>query len=287
MVMPKARTMLFDQWWREWVIVDASAETPHRELYRHYRRWGHATGMGEQAFTARLNEMSIGQRKERGIRYRLGVRLRTAGTMEEETAPVDAPPPVRTAPAGEIDVGEVRIAVPPPRAALFRLSPIVPGSGETSLGLMLEIAGPEDEASARVAEEVFAERRRQRAPKEAGGEAWTVAHDDDAHRAGELEGAACAYAYAASLRDDHAPFLDLSAKRPRPPIRTGWLVVDFLWQVWPWSPAWWKPDLDAPGWRRRCLVKAGALIIAAIEKLDRQAARDALSADERKQATGV
>lgn len=264
MVAAKARTMLFEQWWRECVVVDPKAETPHRELYRHYRRWGHSTGMGEQAFTARLNEMSIGQRKERGVRYRLGVRLLPVVEEEAEAAP----PPAA-------------------RAEALRLTPYVPGASETVTVLPLDITAPEDAVSARVAEELFAERRRQRAPKEAGGEAWSIAHDDDAHRVGELEGAASAYAYAASVREDHSPFLDLSAKRPRPPIRTGWLVVDFLWQVWPWSPAWWKPDIDAPGWRRRCLVKAGALIIAAIEKIDRAEARAALSADEQRQATGV
>ena len=34
--------------------------------------------------------------------------------------------------------------------------------------------------------------------------------------------------------------------------------------VWPWDLAWWKPSGD-----RRNLVKAGALILAEIERLDR------------------
>lgn len=33
---------------------------------------------------------------------------------------------------------------------------------------------------------------------------------------------------------------------------------------WPWSRAWWKPAS-----RRRCLIKAGALILAEIERIDR------------------
>ncbi len=37
---------------------------------------------------------------------------------------------------------------------------------------------------------------------------------------------------------------------------------------WPWSPRWWKPK-D----RRRDLVRAAALIIAEIDRLDRIAAR--------------
>jgi len=37
--------------------------------------------------------------------------------------------------------------------------------------------------------------------------------------------------------------------------------------VWTWERAWWKPTT-----RRRDLVKAGALILAEIERLDRAAA---------------
>ncbi len=37
---------------------------------------------------------------------------------------------------------------------------------------------------------------------------------------------------------------------------------------WPWQRAWWKP-----GTPRQMLVKAGALILAAIEQIDRRAAR--------------
>lgn len=39
--------------------------------------------------------------------------------------------------------------------------------------------------------------------------------------------------------------------------------------AWPWSLSWWKPK-D----RRRDLVRAGALILAEIERLDRQASRE-------------
>ena len=38
--------------------------------------------------------------------------------------------------------------------------------------------------------------------------------------------------------------------------------------VWPWAEHWWKPTT-----RRRNLVKAGALILAEIERLDRSDAR--------------
>ena len=40
-------------------------------------------------------------------------------------------------------------------------------------------------------------------------------------------------------------------------------------EVWPWAPRWWKPTTP-----RRNLLKAAALIIAEIERLDRQEARN-------------
>lgn len=68
-------------------------------------------------------------------------------------------------------------------------------------------------------------------------EGWTPEHDD-AHSLGELAKAAASYA----------------AGSP-------------AW-TWPWDKKWWKPT-D----RRRDLVKAGALIVAEIERLDRAAAK--------------
>ncbi|MEB3421767.1 hypothetical protein VK682_24660 [Salipiger manganoxidans] len=41
-------------------------------------------------------------------------------------------------------------------------------------------------------------------------------------------------------------------------------------QLWPWDRKWWKPTTP-----RRDLVKAGALIVAEIERLDRAALRAA------------
>lgn len=67
---------------------------------------------------------------------------------------------------------------------------------------------------------------------------------DDGYRNGELAAAASAYAFSAATR-------------------TRYLAVDPL-GFWPWSPEWFKPkDL------RSDLVRAGALIVAEIERLDR------------------
>lgn len=91
-------------------------------------------------------------------------------------------------------------------------------------------------------DDVKAERDRQ-----ISAEGWTPEHDDD-HRCGELASAAAAYAHVASYGDiAHA-----IAPAGSPP--------DF----WPWEDKWWKPADP-----RRMLVKAGALILAEIERLDR------------------
>lgn len=84
------------------------------------------------------------------------------------------------------------------------------------------------------AHDVLAERKRQQSA-----EGWTPDHDDH-YTAGELAAAAACYAYFGWMRTGRAP------------------------TEWPWASEWWKPS-D----RRRDLVKAGALILAEIERLDR------------------
>lgn len=72
-------------------------------------------------------------------------------------------------------------------------------------------------------------------------EGWST-ENDDAYQAGDLANAAACY----STTD---PRMDPDRAAP----------VD-----WPWAASWWKPTN-----RRRDLVKAGALILAEIERLDR------------------
>lgn len=74
-------------------------------------------------------------------------------------------------------------------------------------------------------------------------EGWSAAHDDQ-HDSGELIGAAIAYAVQA--RSLYRP---ITAVPPE----------------WPWDFEWWKPSPD----RIRNLVKAGALIAAEIDRLQR------------------
>lgn len=73
-------------------------------------------------------------------------------------------------------------------------------------------------------------------------EGWTPEHDDE-HDNGDLAKAAACYAVGEEVRSSTTGFA-----------------------LWPWHADWWKP---APDNRRRELVKAGALIVAEIERLDR------------------
>lgn len=92
--------------------------------------------------------------------------------------------------------------------------------------------------------DVLAERRRQ-----VEAEGWTPEHDD-AHKAGSLGRAGGFYALNAGAAMWYGTH-DTS-------------ICDTSPDGWPWEPKWWKPA------NARCdLVKAGALILAEIERLDR------------------
>lgn len=90
-------------------------------------------------------------------------------------------------------------------------------------------------------------------------EGWTLEHDDS-HRDGAMALAAATYAARASSR----PVLQMVEHGPVT------VRVDVLKLLWPWSHGWWKSTTP-----RRNLVKAAALIVAEIERLDRAASRQA------------
>lgn len=96
------------------------------------------------------------------------------------------------------------------------------------------------------AELIAAERRRQVVA-----EGWTPEHDD-AHTTGDL--VAAAVAYAVHDQDPHWVQRPLWGHNPPP-------------MMWPWNRSWWKPSDDPV----RNLVKAGALIAAEIDRLQRRA----------------
>jgi hypothetical protein len=91
-------------------------------------------------------------------------------------------------------------------------------------------------------EDIAAERKRQ-----IEAEGWSLDHDD-MHVNGEMARAGAGYAFHAGLSDEER--------------------AKGFPQGWPagWAFAWWKPTS-----RRRDLIKAGALILAEIERLDRAA----------------
>jgi hypothetical protein len=97
------------------------------------------------------------------------------------------------------------------------------------------------------AQDVVAERERQKLV-----EGWTEAHDDK-HTRGEMALAAASYAMWSFPSDT---------------------TTSAALTVWPWADEWFKPK----NWRRD-LVRAGALILAEIERLDRMTAPDAPSSE--------
>ncbi len=105
---------------------------------------------------------------------------------------------------------------------------------------------PDDQTKALI--DVMNERNRQVSE-----EGWTPEHDDQ-HVHNEMAKAAACYASFAGL-SDYTRSVDLYAPGS-------------IFTAWPWNPSWWKPS-D----RRRDLVKAAALLIAEIERLDRAEAK--------------
>lgn len=99
------------------------------------------------------------------------------------------------------------------------------------------------------AKDVLAERRRQ-----IESEGWDADHDDK-HSDGSLAQAAACYASNAATWAEHG----------KKDLRYEMLPVSFRW---PWSASWWKPKSQ-----RQDLVRAGALILAEIERLDRKGER--------------
>lgn len=106
-----------------------------------------------------------------------------------------------------------------------------------------------------VIEEIAAERRRQMEV-----EGWTPEHDD-AHDMGELAQAGACYAYSGSGKN---PDLRKTIERRDLTSAT---------EMDKWVPRWWPFQWPADAWKpkdkRRDLIRAAALIVAEIERLDR------------------
>jgi DNA-directed RNA polymerase subunit K/omega len=146
-------------------------------------------------------------------------------------------------------------------AKLVGLESAVPEDDKTLIGCMGSVLGMvaraiEDERGKPVSKaltDVAAERARQIEV-----EGWTAAHDDE-HADGSLTEAAITYALAANEKPAERAVLESFGF-------TG--LRDTIQSAWPtsWCSTWFKPKS-----RRRDLVRAAALLVAEIDRLDRAA----------------
>ena len=89
-------------------------------------------------------------------------------------------------------------------------------------------------------------------------EGFTAEHDDAHHDLGDCATAASAYAINAACLLN--------------PFNGTAIEFEELPMTWPFDRSWWKPTTE-----RRDLVKAAALIVAEIERIDREASRNRLA----------
>lgn len=116
----------------------------------------------------------------------------------------------------------------------------------------------------KAAQDVLAERQRQ-----IDAEGWHADHDD-AHGNGEMAMAAACYAAHSSVWQA----IEHTTVKDKPGLAQRLVSAqEFVHRMWPWGKAWWKPKDD-----RRNLVRAAALILAEIERLDRKAGASGVTA---------
>lgn len=115
--------------------------------------------------------------------------------------------------------------------------------------------------------EMIAEERARQVSKEG----WTAEHDDD-HGGAEIARAAACYALPSRQRQLEDAHIEMDAARGCADPAIPYTVKVRVPKLWPWDPEWWKPT---PEDRVRELVKAGALIAAEIDRLNRQPGRNA------------
>lgn len=146
------------------------------------------------------------------------------------------PPPIEIAPPETFQ---------PFRDFTERVCQIFDNTSHTADGLTTKTEAPASQAT----KDVLAERQRQISV-----EGWTPEHDDD-HVHGQMAGAASCYARHINARSwvvidlDDGP--EVYRNEPAP-------------NYWPWDESWWKPTTP-----RRDAVKACALLLAEIERIDR------------------
>jgi hypothetical protein len=305
---PSGRDLVFEAWFEDNIENVEGGALEQRSIYKAYRQAHRGDrALGEQGVERMLNTLGVTRSVRQGKPYRLGIgfkvdivagrpddakgealtRALTAGDPWPKAAPEGAKAtPRRTA----MEPDEIEVEPPRPAGALqmaatpmLRVANLPDGPDSMVFGIPCDPGGTIHTALA--LHDVLSERLRQRAAIADGGEGFDAAHDD-ASDPGAHERAAACYAYAAAQPDRLAPFVETSAKQPREG-RLGWIVRETIILMWPWATQWWKPHTEAPDWKRRCMVKAAALLLAAIERHDREAARQALADSQRDLMTGV
>lgn len=286
------KDLVFRQWFEDNIVAAGNgAAIEESAIVKAYRKdVAPGVALGRQGVHRMLNELGV----RRSVRVGKPMRL-NVGFKPVVSAVAVQPPSPRT-------VKEVRIKLPPVKVADLAkearrpLSAPVPfhqvdGAVDrvepVSMGVALANA-PRDvfAVAMSIACEVAEERIRQQAAVKDGGEGFDIEHDD-ASDPGAHERAAATYAFAAGQADHHAAFVDTNSKRSRGVLPLGYFVRDMIVTMWPWPHVWWKPKTDEPDWRRRCMVKACALLLAAIERFDRENARATLEAAQAPDMTGV
>ncbi|EPC02494.1 hypothetical protein L861_09085 [Litchfieldella anticariensis FP35 = DSM 16096] len=145
------------------------------------------------------------------------------------------------APSGQVQ-RDIELAKSKDRGELEQLYALARMSARLSMRKAEEVEAAFSKADRGPLAAIAEERARQIAVK-----GWTPEHDDK-YRSGELAAAASAYAWAAYYEQDIG-----DVDRETPP------------ETWPWEDCEsWNPSTP-----RRNLAKAGALIVAELERLDR------------------
>lgn len=261
------RDGVFRMWFEDNIVAAGNgAAIEESAIYKAYRAGVHeGTALGRQGVHRMLNELGVRRSVRVGKPMRLGVGFKPLVSASD---PAGQPPPSASRP-------------PPAPAAVEDGAADEVERDRANLIRMMAWEGSEEYPTMCAVRDVFAERRRQVAE-----EGFDIAHDD-ASDPGAHERAAATYAFAAGQPDHHAAYIDVNAKRPRAVGSLGWMARDIIVMLWPWAMGWWKPKTDEPDWKRRCMVKACALLIAAIERFDREKARASLEAAQAKDMTGV
>lgn len=305
MATAKVKGVVFASWLATHTTRQVGVSTLQAKLFEDYRSHAGQAAFAPAAFQRGLTAAGFAPLKCADGVYRQGVRLKAsfmtpltpaavvalAGRDDVDTAhDGDGAAVVADEAPAVVQAANARIGRYPPRQAgktagdsgvrapvllpgatqpvhfslidEYRIAPYIGGGCVDVVALQALDADTASIASARIAGELYAARRAQIA-----GHGYTHA-DDDALPPGELASMAAAMAYAASVPPKWLGWLKGRAPDEGRELQ-GYPVLAMLRPLWRRSLETFKADIP-----RAMLVTAGALIIAAIEILDRKAARE-------------